>query len=228
MPLNKTKGNMFDFITHTWNPIKGACSYNCLYCYMKKWGEGRLKTARFVESEMKTNLGENNFIFIGSSIDIFGYNIDHRWLADIFCKAIGYKNNYLLQTKNPKRYINYLVDLIPSKFVLSTTIETNYHFPEIMNNSPDPYCRSLAMNNIPKDYRKMVTIEPIMKFDLSEMVAMVMSFDPEQINIGADTLKRGLPEPTAKEVLKLIEVLEKYKRIKIKPNLNRILKQGAK
>ena len=84
------------------------------------------------------------------------------------------------------------------------------------------------MNNIPKDYRKMVTIEPIMKFDLSEMVAMVISFDPEQINIGADTLKRGLPEPTAKEVLKLIEVLEKYKRIKIKPNLNRILKQGAK
>jgi DNA repair photolyase len=36
MPLNRAKGNMFDFISHTWNPIKGACFHDCEYCYMKR------------------------------------------------------------------------------------------------------------------------------------------------------------------------------------------------
>src|SRR3990167_1900105 len=30
--LNKQKGNMYGFVTHTWNPIKGKCSHNCSYC----------------------------------------------------------------------------------------------------------------------------------------------------------------------------------------------------
>lgn len=27
MGLNKAKGNMYEFITHTWNPIKGKCPH---------------------------------------------------------------------------------------------------------------------------------------------------------------------------------------------------------
>ena len=33
MPLNKTKGDMYDFITHTWNPIRGRCLHDCSYCH---------------------------------------------------------------------------------------------------------------------------------------------------------------------------------------------------
>lgn len=29
---------MYDFVTHTWNTIKGECPHDCSYCYMKKWG----------------------------------------------------------------------------------------------------------------------------------------------------------------------------------------------
>ena len=27
---------MYEFVTHTWNPIKGKCYHDCSYCYMKK------------------------------------------------------------------------------------------------------------------------------------------------------------------------------------------------
>ena len=42
--LRESKGNMYDFITHTWNPIKGKCLHNCSYCYMKRFGEQNLLT----------------------------------------------------------------------------------------------------------------------------------------------------------------------------------------
>jgi DNA repair photolyase len=35
MPLNPSKGNMYPFVTHTWNPIRGKCPHDCSYCYMK-------------------------------------------------------------------------------------------------------------------------------------------------------------------------------------------------
>lgn len=36
MGLNKAKGEMYKFVTHTWNTVKGECFHNCRYCYMKK------------------------------------------------------------------------------------------------------------------------------------------------------------------------------------------------
>lgn len=32
MPLNKAKGNMYEWVTHTWNPLAGECSHGCSYC----------------------------------------------------------------------------------------------------------------------------------------------------------------------------------------------------
>ena len=34
--IKESKGNMYEFVTHTWNPIKGKCFHGCTYCYMKK------------------------------------------------------------------------------------------------------------------------------------------------------------------------------------------------
>ena len=227
MPLNKSKGNMFDFITHTWNPIKGACQHDCTYCYMKRWGEGRLKTPRFVKSEMKTDLGKNNFIFIGSSIDIFADNISGEWICyNVLTKAIGYNNKYLLQTKNPARYLKIYDDwLIPQKFILSTTIETDLFIPEIMRNSPPPEDRACAMAKLPKEYKRMLTIEPIMKFDLDRLLKLIMLVNPQQINIGADTMNKKLPEPSADELRYFIGCLENSfdYAIHLKPNLKRLL-----
>jgi hypothetical protein len=75
MALNISKGNMYEFITHTWNPIKGKCPHDCSYCYMKRWGH--LKPPRLVESEFNTDLGSGNFIFVGSSCDMWAERVFH-------------------------------------------------------------------------------------------------------------------------------------------------------
>ena len=237
MPLNNSKGNMFDFVTHTWNPIKGACFHDCSYCYMKRWGDGRLKAPRLVKSELKADLGNDNFIFIGSSIDIFSNEIPQDWIIQVLCKTEIYdKNKYLLQTKSPNNYFLYLPkystidygNIQPDNFILSTTIETNNYFYEIMKNSPHPYARVQAMQELPKKYKRMLTIEPIMKFDLEKLLKLVMAIKPEQINVGADTQNKNLPEPSAYEVEKLIFCLKDYAKVNIKSNLNRILKGNEK
>ena len=52
MSLNKSNGNMYDFVTDTWNVVKGKCPHNCSYCYMKRHPQ---KALRFDKQELKTN-----------------------------------------------------------------------------------------------------------------------------------------------------------------------------
>ena len=65
--LNESKGNMYSFVNKTWNVIKGKCPHDCKYCYMKRFPQ---KDVRLDKKELKTDLGENNFIFVGSSCDM--------------------------------------------------------------------------------------------------------------------------------------------------------------
>ena len=63
MPLNHVKkgSNMYQFCNATWNVVKGKCEHDCCYCYMKRFPQ---KDLWFDEKELKTNLGEGNFIFV--------------------------------------------------------------------------------------------------------------------------------------------------------------------
>ncbi len=226
MSLNKAKGNMFDFITHTWNPIAGICPYDCAYCYMKKLRKQYPQLnapLHYNKDYLQDNLGQGNFIFIGSSTDIFSHDVKNDWLLDVFCKANWYDNQYLLQTKNPLGYHAYFDDIDSRRFILSTTIESNNFFYKFMGNTEYPSSRALAMKNIFPEYRRMVTVEPIMDFDLTSFIKMLLSFGPEQINIGADTGNNNLPEPSAKKIMRLIKTLKKETKVVIKPNLKRII-----
>jgi DNA repair photolyase len=187
---------------------------------MKRWGE--LHPAHFDEKELKTNLGNNNFIFIGSSIDLFGANVKYEWRLKTFEKANAYNNKYLLQTKNPFEYHTHLNQLSPEKYILSTTLESNRQYRE-MGQSPAPKSRALAMKNLPAEYRLMVTIEPIMSFDFKSFLDMILSFHPAQVNIGAATGGHAMIEPSARITNRLIEYLKKYTKVLLKPNLKRIL-----
>ena len=55
MALTKSRGNMYPFVTHTWNAIKGIWFHDCPYCYMKKF-DGLLPI-RFDPKELEVNLG---------------------------------------------------------------------------------------------------------------------------------------------------------------------------
>jgi DNA repair photolyase len=188
---------------------------------MKRWGEQR--PVRIEPRELKTDLGKGNFIFIGSSCDLFAQDIEKGWIMDTLLLANKYENQYLIQSKNPLRFHEFL-DYIPAdKYTLCTTVETNRQYPEIMNYSPAIPERVAAMMRLPLKYRRMVTIEPILDFDLEEMIKYIWFCNPHQVNIGADSGKNHLPEPPAWKIRELIEQLSRYTTVLKKPNLKRLL-----
>ena len=215
MGLNKSKGNMYEFVTHTFNTIKGECYHDCRYCYMKRWG--KLNPVRFDEKELKTNLGNGNFIFVGSSCDMWAKNIPEDWIQRTLDHCSMYDNSYLFQTKNPQ---NLRRELIPNSSVC-VTLETNRHYPEVMNNCPTPEQRVEQMRLI--KHPLYITVEPMMDFDLPEFVEMLKSCEPIQVNIGADSGGNKLPEPPKEKVLELVNELQKFTTIHNKANLKRIL-----
>lgn len=222
--LNISKGNMYEFITHTWNTVKGHCYHDCSYCYVKRWG--KLNPIRFDAKELKTDLGKDNFIFVGSGCDMFAENVENDWIIETLEHCEKHKNNYFFQTKNPEAFIYYAANIgAIDKFALCITLETNRHYPEIMGNSPTPKQRVKAYSKIPYS-QKYITIEPMLDFDLDEFVGMIKACKPIQVNIGADSGNNDLPEPSKDKVLKLISELEKFTVIHNKKNLKRLLNNG--
>lgn len=217
MGLNISKGDMYDWVTHTWNPIKGRCYHDCSYCYMKRWGQ--LNPVHLDEKDLNTDLGKGNFIFVGSSCDMWAKDIPDEWINKVLEKCTD-ENKYLFQTKNPAR----LLDFPLCEFsVVCTTIETNRWYPEIMRNSPRPSERVDWIMEISND--KYITIEPIMDFDLHDLIGMMILIDPKQINIGADSGRNNLPEPSKEKLMELIAALrDSGMNVKEKSNLKRLLK----
>lgn len=221
MKLNESKGNMYEFITHTGNIIKGACIHNCSYCYMKRWG--CLKPPHFDQKEVRAATPEGNFIFVGSSTDMFARNIPAKWIIESLEYLSAYDNQYLFQSKNPMNLLNYL-QYFPKQSVICTTIESNRFYPHIMQESPTPENRAKEMAEISKlGYKTYVTIEPIIDFDQKELIHLLLMCNPDQINIGADSGKNSLPEPTKEKVLLLIEEISKFTTVSNKANLKRML-----
>ena len=215
MSLNISKGNMYEFITHTWNAIKGECYHDCSYCYMKRWV--KLNPIRFDEKELKTDLGKGNFIFVGSSCDMWAQNIPEEWIEKTLNYCDKFDNKYLFQTKNPYN----IRRILCHDSNVCVTLETNRHYPEIMRNSPIPAQRVEQMKYI--RHPLYITIEPLMDFDLPEFVEMLKICNPIQINIGADSGNNNLPEPSKEKVLQLINEIQKFTTIHNKKNLKRLL-----
>lgn len=220
MGLNEPKGNMYDFVTHTWNTVKGKCPHDCTYCYMKRWGH--LKDVRFDESELKTNLGSGNFIFVGSSCDMFAVDIPYEWIIKTMDHCNKFDNTYLFQSKNPK-YFDATAVFGVEKFFLCTTLESNRHYPDIMQNCPDPVDRAIELGRIPIE-EKYITIEPIMDFDLGAFLSMIKYCNPQQVNIGADSGNNKLPEPSSAKIGELIEAVSEFTTVNQKKNLKRLWK----
>lgn len=229
MGLNVSKGNMYDFVTHTWNTVKGACPHDCGYCYMKRWGH--LNAPRLDEKEFKTDLGADNFIFVGSSNDLFAEGHPNFWINRTLEHCAKFEQNkYLFQTKNPERFLREMVDPVNKllvhpvlkQSVFCTTIESNRYYV-VMRNAPAPADRVKATREISEYIPVYVTIEPIMDFDLEEMVNLIKECNPTQVNIGADSGNNKLPEPSKDKVEQLINALNEFTVINRKINLKRLL-----
>jgi len=184
------------------------------------------KALHFVEKEMRTDLGKGNFIFVGSSTDVFADDVPAEWITRVLGHCRNYPGNtYLFQSKNPKRFGEFIKEYPPDA-VFATTLETNRE--NDLASAPSRLSRTIWMQNEWMK-RKMITIEPIMDFDVHDLMLMVIRIWPEFVNIGADSNKMlSLPEPSAVKVKQLIAALQKtaIKTIE-KNNLSRILEGGT-
>jgi DNA repair photolyase len=188
---------------------------------MKRWGG--LNHVRFDETELKTDLGKDNFIFVGSSCDMWANDIPDKWIIDTLIHCNKFDNTYLFQTKNPAKLDSYIG--LPDNLVVCSTIETNRWYADIMKKSPPTEFRANALEELNHfGINIYVTIEPILDFDLSEMVELISLSQAEQVNIGADSGNNKLPEPSKEKILELIAELKKFTTVKQKKNLNRLLK----
>jgi DNA repair photolyase len=220
--LRRQKGDMYEFVSHMWGPVRGRCKHDCSYCYMKKWS---LPPLHIDERDIRTNLGRGNFIFVCHTIDLFADDVPTQWIKRVLKQLNTYpQNRYLLQSKNPRRFLEFVGEY-PEDILFGTTIETNRTI--YMESKAPPYIeRAEALAKLhEKGFETMVTIEPIFDFDLDELVALVTKANPEWVNIGADSKGHNLPEPSMDKVRELIKALQQTTKIKLKRNLRRIYGQ---
>jgi len=222
MALKKQSGNMYDFVTHTWSPVRGRCSFDCSYCYMKRFPLGPM---HLDEKDLKIKIGEDRVIFVGHTIDLFANNVPSEWIERVLAHCCEYpKNRYLFQSKNPARIIEF-TDKLPPDVFIGTTIETNRTI-YVESKAPSYIKRAEALGELSKmGFETMVTIEPIFDFDLDELVDIVIIANPSWINIGADSKGHGLPEPSKEQIKELVITLQKKTNVKLKDNLKRIMKE---
>ncbi len=230
MPLAKSSGNMYPWVTHMHTHLGGECPHHCSYCYVatSKWGrpEKYTGTPRLIQHELQADYGIGKTIFIEHMNDGFAQEIPQEFINAILGHCCKYPSNtYVFQSKNPKRILDNIA-LLPPKVMIGTTIETNRPLNSI-SKAPAPQLRYQAMCEIRQklpNIQTFITIEPIMKFDLDKLIIMLIDIQPSFVNIGADSKHCNLPEPTKEEVQALVRLIQrKGLTIKIKHNLSRFL-----
>jgi protein gp37 len=185
---------------------------------MKRFNVGDL---RLEKKELEINLGKHNYIFVGSSTDMFAQVVPSEWISKVLvcCNNPITDNTYLFQSKNPMRFVEFLLQF-PKQSILGTTIESDIDYADI-SLAPSVTQRCEVMSHLA--IRKMVSIEPILDFDIDRFVSMLHKIQPEFVSIGADSGRNNLPEPSPEKIGELILKLKEFTTVKIKENLNRLL-----
>jgi DNA repair photolyase len=209
---------MFDNITKTWNPVVG-CLHNCVYCWARRLVETKLKDVeryrdgfvpKLVEKELSKRFYKQS-VFVSDMGDLFGDWVPEEWITKVI-DAIRESptSNFLFLTKNPRKYLKY-VELYPENLVLGATIETNRDYP--VSEAPTTAERYKSMVELP--YRnKLVSIEPIMDFDLETFVQWIREIKPVLVHVGYDNYNKHLPEPSLSKTKQLMDQLGQFTRVK--------------
>jgi protein gp37 len=159
------------------------------------------------------------FIFVGSSTDMWAKEIPAIWILDVISRCLNSTGKFLFQTKNPAKFVEYS-EYLSEKWLLATTIESNRYYPEI-SKAPVPEERKLALHFLSQPL--MISIEPVMDFDLDVMVQWIKEIKPQFVSIGSDSGNNHLPEPSPVKLKALIESLKEFTEVKVKDNLKRLL-----
>ena len=221
LKLKPVKGNMYNDVFATWNPLKGSCFHCCPYCYVLKMSNKKQKPIHVDEDAFRIDLESGHTIMVVSGCDLFAQDLPDEWILRVLDYADKFDNIYWLQTKNPVRMLDFVDHPVMNKAVLLTTIETNRDYKEFMGKAPGVVTRADAMAKLHKlGLRTMVTVEPMMAFDRAALVGLIRKCSPEQVNLGVNTNTHiSLPEPEKVDVLKLINELKGFTEVVVKDNL---------
>jgi len=211
---------MYDWVTHMWSPLVG-CPHQCSYCYVRS--NRRQQPATVTVKEGWPPLGRDRTIFVGHLCDVFAEAVPESAIRDVLAWCREFPNSYVFQSKNPERF-RYFLDLMPERSTLGTTIETNRQdVLDRLSKAPPVFWRAAGLARVRSP--KFLTVEPIMDFDTGPLVDLIAAAAPGFVNIGADSKRHGLPEPSRSKVMHLVDLLqEKGIAVRKKANLERLMR----
>jgi len=222
--------NMYDGVK-TVNELGGRCLHECKYCsthsLRKRYVACERKYGgeyRLWESELKKGLGVNNEVFVCGQNDLFEAGVPSLMIEAILRRNSerSQSNRYMIQSKNPMRMLGF-VGSFPQNSFLGTTIETdNGLLAQKHSDAPPIFNRVAGLSAMSDFFPVYVTIEPIMDFDVNEMVSIILMIMPKKVYIGADSKGNNLPEPCEEKVVALVKQLSVFTTVEVKGNLLRI------
>lgn len=120
------------------------------------------------------------------------------------------EKTYYFQSKRPEYFEPFLSEL-PANAIILTTLETNRDedYRDI-SKAPVPSKRYAQLKGL--DYpRKVVTLEPVMDFDLEIFIDWIKSLNPEYVFLGYNSRPKQviMPEPSEKKLMLFISELQK-------------------
>lgn len=224
---------VFPFITKTVNPLGGQCPHRCSYCWRHQLvnrfpvlAERYLGSCWLDESRLKPLNNPDDFVFLCDMTDLMAITVPDRIIEKVLDFVRASKAKFLIQTKNPERFFDFL-DYMPNNVVLSSSIESNRNYPSL-GKAPSQTERLEMMTKLRSatDLPLFIAIEPILDFDLKSFVDYVRRVDPSSVVVGYDNYNHKMAEPSLAKTLKFIEHLEKFTYVHKKTLRNALGKPG--
>jgi len=204
---------MFKSVGWTWNPIAG-CTHGCPYCWAasltKRWGktfEPKLRE-HFFKDEMPN---DGTWIFVGSMGDVFCNGVPDEWILQLltFIKRDESDNIFLLQTKNPNRFQNFieLLEEIKDKVVLGTTLETTWSTPWSKAPPTDSRAEHIRILKEYYGFKTFLSLEPLADFKDITLKRWIKSIRPEAVEIGLENYTNFTDKPSERRIVDLLNWL---------------------
>lgn len=208
--------------TVTWNPFKG-CRFGCTYCkpsFQAQAKRQKHNCMKCYEFEPHTHYDRLKRIPKGKRVFVCGNGdlaFAPRMFVDMLLTRIleaareDPEREFYLQSKSPSCFARF-VHSLPSQVLVVTTLETNRdagYLEAVRSTAPLPTARWEAFCRLPH-HRRVITVEPVMDFDLHTFAGMIIDAEPETVWIGFNSRPKSvkLPEPSPSKVMKLISLLQ--------------------
>jgi len=200
---------MFRSVEKTWN-VEIGCTHGCGYCWARRQAKRQkhrcLDCYHFrphFHPERLNRVPSARRIFVCDMGDLFCEAVPDEWIATVIRTVERYPDReFLFCTKNPTRYHDFD---FPPNAILGATIETNRDgLASRYSRAPKPSERYRAMHALPRRYRRFLSVEPILDFDLPILLGWIRDIRPAVCEIGYDNYGFRLLEPSLAKTRQLI------------------------